>query len=271
MLSKLPIIGLSAALAGTVGGGLAYFSHERSKQQQMTALNESLSGSLIEMQHQVEALRHEVADMSAARTEPPAPEPAPRPAVHPVHLAVRPAARRQQAPAEDPRFKQMQAQLADTQQQLAGTQQQLAGTRDDLDKAKEELSGRLDSTRDELSTSIAKNHDELVELQKRGERNYYEFQLDKSKNFDRVGPLRLSLRKADAKHKNFNLAMMVDDNQLQKKNVNLYEPLRIDADGEGLELVVNQITKDHVQGYLSEPKYKKSGDRPTIANSEREP
>lgn len=165
----------------------------------------------------------------------------------------------------------MQAQLADTQQQLAGTQQQLAGTRDDLDKAKEELSGRLDSTRDELSTSIAKNHDELVELQKRGERNYYEFQLDKSKNFDRVGPLRLSLRKADAKHKNFNLAMMVDDNQLQKKNVNLYEPLRIDADGEGLELVVNQITKDHVQGYLSEPKYKKSGDRPTIANSEREP
>ena len=260
MLFKWPIVGLSAALAATVGGGLAFISHERTKQQQMTALNESLSGSLIQMQHEVETLRQQVADLSAARTE----TSAPRPVLHLHRAAVRPAMRRQQPPAEDQRIKQMQTQFAETQQRIAGT-------REDLDKAKEELSGRLDSTRDELSTSIAKNHDELVEMEKRGERNYYEFQLDKSKNFDRVGPLRLSLRKADVKHKSFNLAMMVDDNQLQKKNVNLYEPLRIDADGEALEVVVNQVSKDHVQGHLSEPKYKKSGDRTTLANSEREP
>lgn len=260
MFDKLPVIAGAVAIAAVLGGGFAYVLHERSKAQLMAASNESLSGSLSQMQQEVKALRQQIADLSAARAE--APVPAPRPVSeprpvrrsHPIAKAVvRP-------PAEDPRIPQMQAELA-------AEQQQLSGTRQDLDKARAELSGRLDSTRDELSTSIAKNHDELVELEKRGERAYYEFQLDKSKNFDRVGPIRLSLRKADVKHESFNLAMMVDDNQLQKKNVNLYEPLRIDLDGESLEVVVNQISKNHIQGYVSEPKYNKNVERTSLGNS----
>jgi hypothetical protein len=100
----------------------------------------------------------------------------------------------------------------------------------------------------------------LVALQKRGERNYYEFHLTRSKAFDRVGPLRLSLRKADIKHKRFDVMMLVDDNELQKKGVNLYETLWLNlADRlQPLEVVVNQISKDHVAGYVSEPKYKRS-------------
>jgi len=99
-----------------------------------------------------------------------------------------------------------------------------------------------------------------VALQRRGERNYYEFQLTKSKAFERVGPLRLSLRKADTKHKRFDMNMMVDDNQLEKKSVNLYETVWLNlADRpQPLELVVNSISKDHISGYLSEPKYKRS-------------
>ena len=56
------------------------------------------------------------------------------------------------------------------------------------------------------------------------------------------------------------MAMLVDDNQLQKKSVNLYETVWISIGDrpQPLELVVNQIGKDHIQGYLSEPKYKKS-------------
>jgi len=141
---------------------------------------------------------------------------------------------------EDPRWNQMQSRLTDQQKQIEST-------REDLGK-----------TRDDLSTSIARNHDELVTLQKRGERNFIEFKLDKSKQFERIGSVRLSLRKADLKHKSFDLAMLVDDNELQKKKVNLYEPVWINLAGEQLELVVNQIAKDHVQGYLSAPKYKKS-------------
>ena len=163
-------------------------------------------------------------------------------------------------PADDPRIKQMQDQLSEQQKQLASA-------REDLEKTRSDLDGRLNSTRDELNgsigranDSIARTHEELVALEKRGERNYYEFQLDKSNRFQRVGPLSLSLRKVNTKHKSYNLAMMVDDFQLDKKNVNLYEPVWITLSDspQPLELVVNQVGKDHVQGYISEPRYKKS-------------
>jgi hypothetical protein len=124
----------------------------------------------------------------------------------------------------------------------------------------------LSATRDDLNGSIARTHEELVTLQKRGERNYLEFSLAKSKQFQRYGPLMLSLRKADTKHKNFDLAMVVDDNQLSKKKVNLYEPIwihRVD-DPQPVQVVINKIDRDHVQGYVSAPKYRNSELTPSL-------
>jgi hypothetical protein len=151
------------------------------------------------------------------------------------------------------RYKQLQAQLAEQQKQLKQTQDLVAKNRSDLE-------GSLNSTRDELNGSIAKTHDELVVLAKRGERSYFEFDLSKSKNFQRVGPLALSLRKADAKHKSFDMQMIVDDNQLSKKKVNLYEPVWIHTENESqpVQVVANRIDKDHIHGYVSAPKYKPS-------------
>src|SRR5258708_7558699 len=83
--------------------------------------------------------------------------------------------------------------------------------------------GALNNARDGRSGYIARTHEDLVALQKRGERNYYEFELNKSKQVQRVGPVRVSLRKADTKHKRFDVNLFVDDNELQKKSVNLYE------------------------------------------------
>ena len=81
----------------------------------------------------------------------------------------------------DPRFRQMQARLADQEKQLSSTREDLSKTRDDLqgklDSTRDELSGSLASTKDELNGSIGRTHDDVVALQKRGERNYYEFQL----------------------------------------------------------------------------------------------
>jgi hypothetical protein len=261
MLAKWPILILSAALAVVGGGSLAYISHEHAKERQISVLNEGLSSSLIDMQHQVESLNRRLADLSEPHPVPSKPA-KPAPPRQPSKARI--VARSAQPPREDPRFKEMQARLADQQKQIAGT-------REDLDKARDELGGKLDSTRDELSTSIAKSHDEVVELQKRGERSYYEFQLDKSKEFQRVGPIRLSLRKADLKHKAFNVAMMVDDSELQKKNVNLYEPVWINLGGETVELVVNEIHKDHIQGYLSEPKFKRNAPVRHTAGSDPNP
>ena len=144
--------------------------------------------------------------------------------------------------ARDQRFEKMQSQL-DAQNQA------IQDTRNDLTSAKTELSG-----------GIAKNHDELVLLQKRGERNYYEFDLSKSKQFARTGPMSVSLRKANVKKGYADLQLIVDDHTLTQKHVNLYQPAMFyDPDSlQPMEIVINDITKDHIHGYISAPKYKKS-------------
>jgi hypothetical protein len=166
------------------------------------------------------------------------------------------------SPATDKRYAQLQAQLAEQQKELKDTQEQ-------MEKYRSDLEGNISTTRTELSGEIAKNHDELVVLEKKGERSYYEFELTKSKQFQRVGPLSLSLRKADTKHKSYDLSMLVDDNELSKKKVNLYEPVVIHAenDWQPVQIVVNHISKDVVHGYVSAPKYRPTELTPASAST----
>ena len=153
----------------------------------------------------------------------------------------------------DKRYKELKAQLEDQGKQLKDTQDLVTKNRADLETS-------LTSTKDELNGSIAKTHEELVVLQKRGERNYFEFDLSKSKQFQRFGPLTLSLRRTDAKHMNYDLSMVVDDNALSKKRVNLYEPIWIhpETGGQPVQIVVNKIGRNEVHGYISAPKYRES-------------
>jgi hypothetical protein len=154
------------------------------------------------------------------------------------------------ASPQDRRIRQMQGQLAEQKKQLKQTQ-------DDIASARSDLEGRLGSTRDELNGSIARTHDELVALEKKGERSFYEFDLSKSKDFQREGPLQISLRKADSKHQSYDLMMLVDDHQLSKKKVDLYEPIVLHQAGspQPVQIIVNQIDKNHIHGYVSAPKY----------------
>jgi hypothetical protein len=164
---------------------------------------------------------------------------------------ARPATKR--GPSIDKRYKQLQAQLEEQQKQMKETQDLVAKNRSDLE-------GNLNSTKDELNGSIARTHEELVALAKRGERSYFEFDLTKSKQFQRVGPISLSLRKADIKHKSYDVNLIVDDNDLSKKKVNLYEPIWIHVENEAqpVQIVVNRVEKNAVHGYVSAPKYKPS-------------
>jgi len=155
--------------------------------------------------------------------------------------------------APDKRYKELKAQLEDQGKQLKDTQDLVAKNKTDIETS-------LSSTKDELNGSIAKTHEELVVLQKRGERNYFEFDLVKSRQFQRFGPLTLSLRRTDAKHMNYDLMMVVDDNQLTKKRVNLYEPIWIHSEngGQPVQIVVNKIGRNTAHGYISAPKYRES-------------
>jgi hypothetical protein len=150
-------------------------------------------------------------------------------------------------------LRELRAQLDQQQKLLSQTQAEVAKNRADLE-------GNLNSTRDELNGSIAKTHEELVALAKRGERSYFEFDLTKSKQFQRFGPLALSLRRTDTKHKYYDVQMIVDDNQLTKKHVNLYEPIWIHTENESqpVQVVVNRVEKNLIHGYVSAPKYKPS-------------
>jgi hypothetical protein len=152
--------------------------------------------------------------------------------------------------ADANRLKQVQAGLDEQKKQLETTQDDVAKTRTDLE-------GNLNSTRDELNGSIAKTHDELVLLEKRGERSYFEFDAAKSKKFQRTGPLSISLRRADPKHANVDLVVLVNDREISKKKVNLYEPVWIyeTQDAQPVQVVVNKIDKNSVHGYISAAKY----------------
>ena len=97
-------------------------------------------------------------------------------------------------------------------------------------------------------------------LERKGERNFYEFNIQKSKQFQREGPMSVSLRKSNEKHKYCDLVLIVNDSEVSKKHVNLYEPVLFYPEGysQPLQLVINSIGKDAARGYVSEPKYKSS-------------
>jgi outer membrane murein-binding lipoprotein Lpp len=242
------------ALLVVAGVSFAYVSRERGQLNELKATNQSLSTSIAQLKTEMQAMADRL-DRPPAPAERMVAQSTPR-----ASSPSRPASR----VAADSRYTQMQKRLANQERELSSTREDLNKTRDDLEgklnSTRDELSGTLLSTRDELNGSIGRTHDDVVALQRRGERNYYEFQLAKSKEFRRVGPLSLSLRKVNTKRKSYDLAMFVDDNQMQKKSVNLYEPVWINLEDrpQPVQLVVNQIGKDQIQGYISEPKYKKS-------------
>jgi len=268
---------LLAAVLGIVAVfGWIGMNSERQKTAQLASANQTLTASMTEMQSRMQSMSQQISSMQAsqqaAKTPPAVEEPVPVPQSEPQVVKQRPQVARKKVakpPAEfkDPRVDQLQSKLSDQEQalasaraEMASTREDLASTRADMDRAKQDLEGQIGNTRSELNGAIAKTHEEVVALQKRGDRNYYEFDLIKSKEFSQVGPLGLALRKADTKKKSFEVQMMVDDQKLQKKGVNLFEPILISMpdSAQPLQLVVNSISKDRVKGYISEPKYKRS-------------
>ncbi|HEV2351385.1 MAG TPA: hypothetical protein VG028_16235 [Terriglobia bacterium] len=235
---------------------LALFFHEQDSRRKLESANTQMNAELSQMHDQVSDMN---ARVNALLATPPAPTRVEDPSAQAsesqtvTRPKLRRVAARKRPQKEDPRWKQMQDQLAQNKEQLDATQQQVTSTR-------QELEGDLSSTRDDLNGSIAKTHDELVALEKKGERDYYEFNLTKSKGFDRVGPVSLSLRKTNLKHGFYDMAVLVEDSRLDKKHVNLFEPvLFYPSDShQPVELVVNRIDKNNVRGYVSAPKYKET-------------
>ena len=140
--------------------------------------------------------------------------------------------------------------------QLSGTQNDVAATKADLEATK----SKLQSTVGDLGVQsglIARNHDEVEELKRLGERDIFEFTLQKSsKGPEHIGPIQVQLRKVDTKHYKYTLNVVADDKAIEKKDKTVGEPVQFYVRGARApyEIVVFDLTKDQAKGYLSAPK-----------------
>jgi chromosome segregation ATPase len=128
----------------------------------------------------------------------------------------------------------------------------VTGVKSDLDATK----NNLQMARGEFGTLIARNHEDIEQLRRMGQRDYFEFTIEKKGTRQKVGDLMVELRGTNQKKNQFTLALYVDDTRFEKKNRSSNEPIYFYTRGSRapLELVINQVGKDRVVGYLSVPK-----------------
>jgi hypothetical protein len=131
----------------------------------------------------------------------------------------------------------------------------LSSTRSDLDKTGAELK-RAVGDMGVMSGLIATNGKDLQALRDLGERNYFEFDLEKGAMTKKVGNVTLTLKKSDPKRNRYTIAVLADDKLVEKRDKTINEPVQLytAASKQPYEIVINQVKKDGVVGYLATPK-----------------
>jgi chromosome segregation ATPase len=145
--------------------------------------------------------------------------------------------------------------IADVSTEVSSVRTEVAATKSELDKTIAELK----SVRGDLGVQsglIATNGKELSALKALGDRNYYEFRIAKNKQMQKVGDVSMRLTNADTKKNKYTIQLIADDKQVEKKDKNINEPLQFYVTGARTpyEIVVNQIGKDLIVGYMATPK-----------------
>jgi chromosome segregation ATPase len=135
--------------------------------------------------------------------------------------------------------------------------QDVATTRTDLDKTSGDLK-RAVGDMGVMSGLIATNAKDLSALRELGERNYYEFDLKKTATTQKVGDVTIALKKSDPKRNRYTVEVLADDKRTEKRDKTINEPVQlyVSDNRQPYEIVVNQIRKDEIVGYLSTPKVK---------------
>ncbi|HSY31460.1 MAG TPA: hypothetical protein VLA42_05685 [Verrucomicrobiae bacterium] len=141
--------------------------------------------------------------------------------------------------------------------EVGGAKKDIESTRTDLEATKGELK-RATGDMGVMSGLIAHNRDDLEELRRRGDRNYYEFTVQKSKTPQRVGPVQMALNKSDQKKSRYTVTVFADDRSIEKKDKTAGEPVQFYMRGATrmapYEIVVFDVGKNQIKGYLSTPK-----------------
>jgi hypothetical protein len=128
----------------------------------------------------------------------------------------------------------------------------VSGVKSGLD----ETNNSLQMARSEMGTLIARNHDEIDQLRRMGQRDYFEFTVTRKGGAQKVGAVSVELRDTNTKKNQYTINVLADDKNFEKKNRSVNEPIFFYVGGSraALELVVNKVSKSTASGYLSMPK-----------------
>jgi small-conductance mechanosensitive channel len=128
----------------------------------------------------------------------------------------------------------------------------MTGVKGDLDATK----NSIQMARSEMGTLIARNHDEIDQLRRMGQRDYFEFTVQRKAGATKVGSIQIELKDTNTKKNRYTINVLADDNSFEKKDRSVNEPIFFYTGGNrtALELVVNKVTKTTATGYLSIPK-----------------
>lgn len=171
-------------------------------------------------------------------------------------LALQQAEIRQQVGNVTTAVTTVKTDVGGVKQDVAANTRDVATTKQELATTEQELYAAIGDMGVQ-SGLIAKNGEELEYLKHLGDRNYYEFTLYKGKPSTNVSTIKLQLRKADVRHSRYTLEVFSDDKKLEKKNRQIDEPLQFYSGKQPVlyEIVINEIGKNDVSGYLSTPKH----------------
>src|SRR5712692_4837788 len=156
------------------------------------------------------------------------------------------------------------AQLRESEEKIVAVATEVGGAKKDIETTKTDLEatkGKLERSLGDMNVMsglIARNHDDLDDLRRRGDRNYYEFTLQRSKNAQRVGPVQMVLNRTEPKKAKYTLTVVADDRTIEKKDKTSGEPVQFYVKGSArmapYEIVVFDVGKNQITGYLATPK-----------------
>jgi phage shock protein A len=155
------------------------------------------------------------------------------------------------------------ARLTDISTDVGEVRTEVASTRGELDKTIADLR-RTTGDMGVMSGLIATNRKELEALRSLGERDYYEFTITKNQKQQRIGDIVMQVKKIDTKRNRFTVDIVADDKRVEKKDKTLNEPVQFYVLSRArvpYELVVNEVRKDTLVGYLAMPKVKLTAQR----------
>ena len=151
--------------------------------------------------------------------------------------------------------KENETKIGQVSNDLTGAKTDIAATKKDLEDTKKNLTTAVGDLNNQ-GVLIARNGEELEVLKHLNDRNIYDFKLTKSKQPQHVGPVQIVLHSTDPKRYKFDMTVIADDKSIDKKDRNVDEPMQFYVRGvrAPYELVVMEVTKTGVNGYLTTPK-----------------